>query len=352
MAQDSWHVAIAFRRRSGAPDAHPLCRPEPRQPPVPVDHSPPTTAGISVVIPVFNSEASLPALVKRLAGVECPAPPFEAVLVNDGSRDDSWTVIQELAAKHAWMQGIDLMRNYGQHNALLCGIRAARYSITVTIDDDLQNPPEEIPRLLAEVERGTDVAYGVPERGQHGLWRNLASWTTKRALGTMLGAATAPSASAYRAFRTRLRNAFDDYRSQSVSIDVLLTWGARRFASIPVRQDERAFGASNYTLRKLILHSLNMLTGFSTLPLQVATGLGFVALCFGVLVLAFVLGRYFINGGSVPGFTFLASIITIFSGVQLFSLGMMGEYLSRMHFRMMERPPYAIRSSTDDGGLT
>ena len=163
----------------------------------------------------------------------------------------------------------------------------------------------------------------------------------------MLGAATAPASSAFRAFRTTLRDAFDDYRSQSVSIDVLLTWGARRFVSIPVRQDERAFGASNYTFRKLILHSLNMLTGFSTLPLQVATGLGFVALVFGVAVLAFVLARYLVNGGSVPGFTFLASIITIFSGVQLFSLGIMGEYLARMHFRMMERPSYAIRTRTD-----
>ena len=135
---------------------------------MPSHHSPPTTAGVSVVIPVFNSEASLPLLVERLAAVLTALQlPFEAVFVNDGSRDNSWTVIQELAARHPWMQGIDLMRNYGQHNALLCGIRAARYSITVTVDDDLQNPPEEIPRLLAEVKRGADVAYGVPERGQH-----------------------------------------------------------------------------------------------------------------------------------------------------------------------------------------
>jgi undecaprenyl-phosphate 4-deoxy-4-formamido-L-arabinose transferase len=135
--------------------------------------------------------------------------------------------IQALATVNPWLQGIDLMRNYGQHKALLCGIRAARYSTIVTIDDDLQNPPEEIPRLLAAVERGANVAYGVPWRGQHGLWRNLASWTTKRALSNMLGASTAPSVSAFRAFRTTLRDAFEGYRSQSVSIDVLLTWGAR-----------------------------------------------------------------------------------------------------------------------------
>jgi undecaprenyl-phosphate 4-deoxy-4-formamido-L-arabinose transferase len=316
---------------------------------VPSAQSAAIPVGVSVVVPVFNSETSLPLLVERLHSVLAPlGVAYEAIFVNDGSRDTSWTVVQDLAAKHSWVQGIDLMRNYGQHNALLCGIRAARFSTIVTIDDDLQNPPEEIPRLVAEVTRGADVAYGVPERGQHGLWRNLASWATKRALSAMLGASTAPTASAFRAFKTSLRDAFVDYRSQSVSIDVLLTWGARRFVSIPVKQDERVHGTSNYTLKKLVIHSLNMLTGFSTLPLQVATALGFVALFFGVLVLVFVLGRYIINGGSVPGFTFLASIITIFSGVQLFALGMMGEYLARMHFRMMERPPYAIRVRTED----
>jgi glycosyltransferase involved in cell wall biosynthesis len=314
------------------------------------NQSPSITAGVSVVVPVFNSEASLPALVERLDVVlTAVGVPFQAVFVNDGSRDNSWATIQALAAVNPWLQGIDLMRNYGQHNALLCGIRVARYTTIVTIDDDLQNPPEEIPRLLAELERGADVAYGVPERGQHGLWRNLASWTTKRALSTMLGASTAPSVSAFRAFRTTLCDAFEGYRSQSVSIDVLLTWGARRFVSVTVRQDERPFGTSNYTLKKLILHSLNMLTGFSTLPLQMATGVGFVAIVFGVVILVFVIGRYILNGGSVPGFTFLASIITIFSGVQLFSLGIIGEYLARMHFRMMERPPYAIRTKTDGG---
>jgi glycosyltransferase involved in cell wall biosynthesis len=312
-------------------------------------HTPPgpLTPGISVVVPVFNSEESLPSLIQRLGEVLARGgEPFEVVLVNDGSRDASWRVILELTGHVAFVRGIDLMRNYGQHNALLCGLRAARFATTVTIDDDLQNPPEEIPSLLAALIDGSDVAYGVPARGQHGLWRNLASRTTKIALSSMLGATTAPSVSAFRAFHTSLRDAFCDYRSQFVSIDVLLTWGARKFTSVTVRHEERAFGRSNYTLRRLIVHSLNMLTGFSTLPLQAASVLGFVATLFGLGVLALVVGRYFVHGVSVPGFTFLASIISIFSGAQLFSLGIIGEYLARMHFRMMERPPYAVRSDT------
>jgi glycosyltransferase involved in cell wall biosynthesis len=307
--------------------------------------------GVSVVVPVFNSAQSLPSLIDRLAGVlRSTGRLFEVVLVNDGSRDASWDVIESLVARYPWVHGLDLMRNYGQHNALLCGIREARFATVVTIDDDLQNPPEEIPRLLEALGHGNDVVYGVPERGRHGLLRNAASRVTKLALSSMLGAQTAPSVSAFRAFDTALRAPFDDYRSQFVSIDVLLTWGARRFASVTVRHDERATGASNYTFRHLVVHALNMLTGFSALPLQVASMLGFAATLFGLGILALVLGRYLVQGVSVPGFTFLASIIAIFSGAQLFSIGIIGEYLARMHFRMMERPPYTVRRSTGAAG--
>src|SRR5207248_5274259 len=127
------------------------------------------------------------------------------------------------------------------------------------------------------------------------------------------------------------------------SIDVLLTWGTTRFAAIPVQHDARKVGTSNYTFRKLLTHALNMITGFSALPLQIAILVGFVFTLFGVGVLIYVVGRYLIFGGSVPGFPFLASAIAIFSGAQLFALGIMGEYLARMHFRMMDRPAYVVR---------
>jgi undecaprenyl-phosphate 4-deoxy-4-formamido-L-arabinose transferase len=149
--------------------------------------------------------------------------------------------------------------------------------------------------------------------------------------------------SAFRLFRTELRESFADYRSSFVSIDVLLTWGTARFAAVPVRHDPRAAGVSHYTFRKLLVHSLNMMTGFSTVPLQVASLLGFAATLFGLGVLIVVLGRYLMHGSVVPGFSFLASLITLLSGTQLFAIGVIGEYLARMHFRMMERPPYTIR---------
>ena len=302
--------------------------------------------GISAVVPVYNSEGTLRELVARLTTVLAAVTPhFEVLLVSDASPDQSWRVIEELAAANQHVRGIDLMRNYGQHNALLCGIRAARYDVVVTLDDDLQNPPEEIPRLLDTLNDGYDVVYGTPERERHGLLRDLASQMTKLALQSAMGAATARRVSAFRAFRTRVREAFATYHDPYVSIDVLLTWGTTRFAAVQVRHDRRSIGRSNYTMRKLIVHALNMVTGFSTLPLQLASVVGFAFTLFGLGLFAYVMARYLIQGTTVPGFPFLASMMAILSGAQLFSLGIICEYLARMHFRSMDRPPYTIRST-------
>lgn len=298
---------------------------------------------VSVVVPVYNSAATLPLLRERVDAVMRRASlSYEIVFVDDDSRDQSWEVIRQLAAAHREIRAAGLMRNFGQHNALLCGIRAATGDVIVTIDDDLQNPPEEIPRLLETLEGGCDVVYGTPAREQHGLFRDLASRITKIALQSTMGATTARNVSAFRAFRTHLRTAFAAYQSPFVNVDVLLTWGTSRFAAVRVAHEPRTVGASNYTFRKLVTHALNMMTGYTTLPLQVASILGFALTLFGVGILLYVLGRYVLSGGSVPGFPFLASIISIFSGAQLFSLGVIGEYLARMHFRMMERPPYVV----------
>lgn len=305
------------------------------------------SAGVSVVIPVFNSETICAELIGRLGQVlTASGARFEVLLVNDGSHDRSWAQISNLAAEYPWVRGVDLMRNYGQHNALLCGIRAARLNVIVTLDDDLQNPPEEIPKLLERLTAECDVVYGTPERERHGFWRDVASRVTKLALQSAMGVEIARSVSAFRAFRTELREAFAHYDGPFVSIDVLLTWGTTRFAAIPVRQDPRRRGVSHYTFRNLMTHALNMLTGFSTLPLQIASLMGFVLTLLGVGILVYVLARYFFGGNRVPGFPFLASIIAIFSGAQLFALGIIGEYIARMHFRMMARPTYAVRSVT------
>jgi undecaprenyl-phosphate 4-deoxy-4-formamido-L-arabinose transferase len=271
------------------------------------------------------------------------------ILVNDCSRDRSWEVIEKLQTHYPWVRGINLVRNFGQHNALLCGIRAARYPLTVTMDDDLQNPPEEVSKLVDKLNtESVDVVYGTPQRESHGLWRDAASMITKLVLQHAMGASTARNVSAFRCFRTSLRDAFADYGSPYVSIDVLLTWGTRRFASVPVRNEPRPYGSSNYTVRKLAVHAMNMMTGFSTLPLQLASMAGFGFMLFGLLVLAYVIGRFVIQGAVVPGFAFLASIVAIFSGTQLFALGVIGEYIARMHVRSMGQPSYVVKQAIGD----
>jgi hypothetical protein len=153
----------------------------------------------------------------------------------------------------------------------------------------------------------------------------------------------AKNVSAFRIFRTQLREAFAGYQTPFVSIDVLLTWATTRFGSVMVPFEPRRSGSSNYTFTKLVRHALDMMTGFSTAPLQLASLIGFSCTLFGIGVFFYVFGRYCLEG-SVPGFPFLASIIAIFSGAQLFALGVIGEYLARMHFRTMNRPVYIIRS--------
>jgi undecaprenyl-phosphate 4-deoxy-4-formamido-L-arabinose transferase len=303
-----------------------------------------TMDSLSVVVPVYNSELILPEFLERLDLVLVSTKlQYEIILVNDASRDRSWGMIQELSTRYHRVKGINLMRNYGQHNALLCGIRAARHEVIVTMDDDLQHPPEEIPALLTELSmQGADVVYGRPEREQHGLWRNLASRATKLAMEQMIGATNARDISSFRAFRTHLRDGFSSFQSPFVSIDVLLTWSTAKSTAINVRRDPRKTGKSNYNTWKLLVATINVIMAFSTLPLRVATMLGFIMAFLGTAVLAFVLWNYLLHGSN-PGFPFLACTIAIFSGAQLLALGIIGEYLGRIFLRSMGRPVYAIK---------
>lgn len=302
---------------------------------------------ISVVVPVYNSSDSLHLLVGELEKVlPNVADEYELLLVNDGSPDHSWQVISELAQTHPWVRGIDLMRNYGQHNATLCGVREARYEVIVVMDDDLQNPPREIPKLLEKLAEGYDVVYGVSRRRQQAWWKTLASVIVKRAIAYVMGLRTVRDIGAFKAFRADLRKSFDDFKSPDVLVDVLLSWGTSRFASVTVDEEPRTIGKTNYNLFKLIKVSLLVLTSYTTIPLRFASIIGFLFTLFGIGVLIYVLVIYF-AAGSVPGFPFLASTIIIFSGVQLFALGIIGEYLARVFERTGGKHTYVIGRTTN-----
>ena len=301
-------------------------------------------AGVSVIVPVYQSVESLPELVDRVERALADVGPFEIVMVDDGSSERTWQQVERLAAEHAEVVGLRLSRNFGQHNALIAGLRQARYAVSVTIDDDLQNPPEEITRLLAYLdEADLDVVYGVPDQVEQSLWRRLSGRISRRAMRSVLGMKSAPDVSSFRAFRTRLRDAFSGSLGTNVSLDALLSWGTTRFGAIPVTHAPRVEGTSNYTFSKLLRFAVDTTTGYSAVPLQIASITGLVTAVFGVLVLMWVVLRPLLTGQSVPGFPFLASTIAIFSGVQLFTLGIIGEYLARMHFRVMNKPTYVVR---------
>ncbi len=303
--------------------------------------------GLSVVIPAYRSPGTLGRVCDELQLHVAPlVSELEVIFVDDGSGDGTWASIQELAARHPWVRGLTLLRNYGQHNALLAGLRQARLPLILTIDDDLQNPPDQVPTLLAALTDEIDLVYGTPTEERQSWWRNLASTATKRTMATALGPDVYPRPSAFRLFRRELVSAADTVSDPYISIDVLLSWATSRITDVPVRFREREAGQSGYTLKKLVRHALNMITGYSTRPLRWVSAFGLLIAVLGFALLAFVILSYFMNGRHVAGFTFLAAALSLFSGVQLLSLGVVGEYIGRMHFRTMGKPPYVVRAMT------
>jgi len=295
----------------------------------------------SVVIPVFYSEGTLGELIARL-GTVLPgvSPKFEVLLVNDGSRDRSWETICELAQTYSWVRGINLMRNYGQHNALLAGIRAAVYECIVTMDDDLQNPPEEISALLEKLAEGYDVVYGTPQIKQHDLGRVITSQIARRVLDQVMGNEMVAIGSGFRAFRSELRDAFADYHSPFVVIDVLLTWGTTRIAAIPVRHDKRKAGRSTYSFLKLALLALDVTTSSSSVPLRLVSWVGFGITLIGLGFFIYAVRHILIGAEALTIVEWIGSILVILAGIQLLALGIMGEYFARIHFSVMGKPSY------------
>lgn len=307
-------------------------------------------ACVSAVVPVYNGAATLAELVARLAAaLGAGGCDYEIVLVNDASRDASWEEILRLAAADPRVRGVDLLRNVGQHAALLAGIRLARGSVIVTLDDDLQQPPEEIPKLLAALDAGCDVVYGVPRHARHSASRRLGSGVLRLLLAGMLGWRSARDLSALRAFRTEIRDAFADYRGSFVSIDALLTWGAERFGQVPVAHEARRQGRSNYGFGRLVRQAFDTVTTFSARPLKLASIVGFAFTVLGLAGMTYTVGFYKLRGLALPSDTFIFALVCMFSGIQLFTLGIIGEYLSRMHLRLLDRAPYAVRRDTAVG---
>jgi undecaprenyl-phosphate 4-deoxy-4-formamido-L-arabinose transferase len=302
--------------------------------------------GVSVVVPTYKSPTTLAELVARIAAVNLGE--YEVIVVDDGNDDSTWSEILQLSQTNSSVIGLRLGRNYGQHSAILAGVRRAKFSQIVTLDDDLQNPPEDIPKLLAELKPAVDVVYGVSSEVRQNLFRRFTSKFTKAVFAKVLGFESAISISSFRAFRAQLKEGFAGDLGPHVSLDALLTWSTSRFSTVEVSHHPRRVGKSNYSLGKLIRFMLDTATSYSTRPLRLATTIGFITTLFGLLLLVWVVGNAIFVGDSVPGFPFLAASIAVFSGVQLVVLGILGEYLGKIHFRAMNKPTFSVSETTED----
>jgi undecaprenyl-phosphate 4-deoxy-4-formamido-L-arabinose transferase len=234
------------------------------------------------------------------------------------------------------------MRNYGQHNALMCGLGVARGEYVVTMDDDLQNPPEEIPKMLAHIKKeGLDLVYGCPSNRSHAAWRNLGSSIVWHFYRTVFRNPVTPTP--FRIMRHQLARGVMFYDLNFTYLDGLLAWCTNRIGGIEVEHHARAQGNSGYSLGKLLGLALNLYTNFSLIPLQLVSGLGFVTAASGFLVGIFYLVQYLASSIAVPGFASTIIAILILGGAQLLALGVIGEYLGRLHLNVNRKPQYVVR---------
>ena len=300
---------------------------------------------ISVVIPVYRSADTLREVARRLLAVlDVAQRSYEIIFVDDSSPDDSWKVLIELQREHAdRIVLVQLMRNFGQHNALMCGFRQSRGRFVVTMDDDLQNPPEEIPRLLTAIERsGNDLVYGVPDRKKHHAMRNAGSALVTAFYRRVFRSKVQPTS--FRIMRRELVDAILSYGLNYTFVDGLLAWNTQRIGELTVEHHARAVGRSGYTLGKLVVLAFNLFTNFSLLPLQAVSLLGFAAAAGGFLTGIYYLIAYLAAAIIVPGYASTITAILVLGGVQLMALGIIGEYLGRLHLNVNRKPQYTIRT--------
>jgi undecaprenyl-phosphate 4-deoxy-4-formamido-L-arabinose transferase len=307
---------------------------------------------ISVIIPVFNEEECLPELLLRMdAAMEGIGRPYEIIYVNDGSRDGSIRLLKAASAANPCLKIIDFNRNYGQHSAVFAGFEAARGEIIVTLDADLQNPPEEVPNLVAKMDEGYDVVGSVRQQRQDSLFRKVASriinWVTAKVTGVQLH----DYGCMLRAYRREVVKTLCEAKEFSTFIPVLADLFAGRVTEIPVAHAERTKGESKYSLLKLIRLQFDLITSFSLLPLRTTMFVGVTTSVLAVAAAIVLITGRLIYGAewALSGVFTLFAVLFFFIGVLLFSIGLLGEYVGRIYMEVRNRPRFVIRHVITDG---
>lgn len=301
---------------------------------------------VSVVIPVFNGATSIAGVVDRTMHSFADRG-IEIILVDDGSADDSAAVCARLCAR-ANVTLVRLSRNFGEHNAVLAGLAQTRGDYIAVLDDDAQNPPEEVPRMLDMLVREElDVVYGRYAQRKHNPYRRLGSWFNDRVANIMLGKPPGLYLSSFKVMNRFVVDQILKYSGPHPYIDGLICRTTMRLGELLVQHDERAAGQSNYTLRRLVRLWLNMFMGFSILPLRATSLVGMAISLLSIVWLALiVIDKIWISPGVTSGIPTVLACIVLFSGVQLMTLGMLGEYVGRLFLSTNGQPQYIIRTIT------
>jgi undecaprenyl-phosphate 4-deoxy-4-formamido-L-arabinose transferase len=308
------------------------------------------SVSVSVVIPVFNEEATLPELIRRVtATMDNLKRSYEVLLVDDGSSDATASIIDETASKSgSCIVGVFLNRNYGQHAAVMAGFAQSRGEVIVTLDADLQNPPEEIPKLVARLDEGYDVVGSVRVPREDSVFRKLASYITNRAVQKATGVNMHDYGCMLRGYRRPIVDAMLQCHERSTFIPVLANSFARRTTEVEVAHAPRTAGGSKYSLWKLINLQFDLLTSMTTFPIRLLSLFGTLISITGIGFGAFLLIMRLIYGAAwaVEGVFTLFAILFAFVGAQFIGLGLLGEYLGRVYYDVRARPRYFVQRVT------
>jgi glycosyltransferase involved in cell wall biosynthesis len=301
------------------------------------------TSTISIVIPVYGGEATIGTLVDQLLAT-LGGVPLEIVLVNDGSPDDSERVCLELVAAYPdTVVYAALARNFGEHNAVMAGLRIATGDFVVTMDDDLQNPPSEVPRLIEAAQRGPDVVYAQFATKRHHWFRNLGSRLNDRIATFLLGKPPNLYLSTFRCLSRVVVDEVVRYDGPYPYVDGLILRATSRIGTVVVRHDPRTVGQSGYSLAKLLAVWLNMSTSFSILPLRVVVAIGLVMAVAGAVVGIEVIAEKLLRPDVTVGWASLMTALVVFSGIQLIVIGTIGEYVGRLLLTVNRTPQSVLR---------
>ncbi|HEY9072941.1 MAG TPA: glycosyltransferase, partial [Desulfobaccales bacterium] len=302
---------------------------------------------ISVIIPVYNEEENLLELGERLMRVlSAMERAFEIILVDDGSNDRSWDLLTELHEKYPEnLRALQFNRNFGQHQAIFAGFQAARGQVMVTLDADLQNPPEEIPRLVAKLEEGYDTVGGWRENRRDSIFRKLPSHLVNVVMSKVTGVHLRDYGCMLRAYSREVIDSINQCQESSSFIPALANLYSRKVAEISVGHAERQRGQSKYSLFKLLRLNFDLMTGFSNLPIHAVGFMGVAIAFLGLLFGMYLFLRRLFVGPEVEGVFTLFAILFVFVGLNTLGLALIGEYVGRIYREVRGRPRYVIRQT-------